>query len=383
MLLYLIPLSPCIMVLYYLLTSKELFDTGLALGACLAVVALAAMLITYANRQSTCKDADGGDSRHLFDNVSLDDIIDKIRLKLTEANETVQILNFLRKRIHKNKKVAVDLAAKNDRIVYFILKVMEELNGEDERVLAGIDVINELLHVQDAKDIILSTTSKSMDTIKYDIIDPLVAKIKELVAQNRVRFTRDEYDADLDDISLKLNLETRDEAASSLSGSKKQCFTAYGYKFVMALGLLAMDHPGLQTIIGDRGGIEVTVRFMDEYYQSFPTLAKWSCWSLIHITLQHPPNKRELANRNGIETIINALKHNPEKSDLHSQAYMLLVNVLSNDNKTKMSLAKARQLALTNGLVDVIQSAQRTFVKVDDIQSSTKFILDLLIADWS
>jgi hypothetical protein len=50
-----------------------------------------------------------------------------------------------------------------------------------------------------------------------------------------------------------------------------------------------------------------------------------------------------------------------------------------------MKLSEARQVALVNGVVDVIQAAQRevSFQEIADIQATAKMILEFLISDWS
>ena len=51
----------------------------------------------------------------------------------------------------------------------------------------------------------------------------------------------------------------------------------------------------------------------------------------------------------GIPIVIDSIKDNEANLQLQLQAYHLLVYVLMNDPQAKMSLAQARQIALTHG----------------------------------
>lgn len=97
----------------------------------------------------------------------------------------------------------------------------------------------------------------------------------------------------------------------------------------------------------------------------------------------HPANKREFVVKGGIPIVISALKLHNDKVPVNQQGFVLLFYVLSNDPQTKMSMTGTRQMALANGIVDVVQKAQRNFKAIPDIQGTTQSILDVLISDWS
>lgn len=116
---------------------------------------------------------------------------------------------------------------------------------------------------------------------------------------------------------------------------------------------------------------------MDLYFHANFTL------SLQQLIEAHPPNKREFVTHAGIPLVISSFKRHADKVEVHQQGFVLLVYVLMNDPKTKMSLTGARQMALTHGIVEVIHKAQRRFVDAPDIQATSAKILDILISDWS
>jgi len=96
----------------------------------------------------------------------------------------------------------------------------------------------------------------------------------------------------------------------------------------------------------------------------------------------HPPNKREFVVQGGILVVILALKNHSDKIEVCQQGLVLLFYILNNDPKAKMSLTSARQMALTHGIVEVVQSAQRKF-KSAEVQATASGILEILISDWT
>jgi hypothetical protein len=99
----------------------------------------------------------------------------------------------------------------------------------------------------------------------------------------------------------------------------------------------------------------------------------------------NPPNKRSLVVAQGLPTVINTLKQHPTNLELHQQALIVLHLLLAPDSQTKLKLADVRQAALSCGIVDVLQLAQRSFKSEPNqtIVGTCASILDILIADWS
>ena len=199
--------------------------------------------------------------------------------------------------------------------------------------------------------------------------------------------------------------------------SRVNAFDTYGYKFLMSIGLLAMDCESLKNRIGDKGGIALVLKCLKGTIHQ-PQFCKWCCWTLIvswrfyaysvfiswivfssyhsaltvtachspahskNLVEMHPPNKREFVVQGGILIVILALRDHSEKIEVCQQGLVLLFYILSNDPKTKMSLTGARQMALTHGVVEVVQSAQRKF-KSPEVQATATGILEILISDWA
>lgn len=85
----------------------------------------------------------------------------------------------------------------------------------------------------------------------------------------------------------------------------------------------------------------------------------------------------------GIPAAIGSLKLYPDDLGLNRQGLALLMLLLSEDPKAKVNLHNARQIALTNGIVDVVHQLQRRFPDEEDVAKTTSHILDLLIIGWS
>lgn len=373
----------------------------------------------------------------LHSTETIDDFIDKLKLYKIEAKDTLVVLLVLNERVKKSKAAKIDAASKgvllhalgciagtlhrselfaqvaeaaaatlsssskfaNDVVNEDASK--ETLHKEgvaskqdiitDARISAALDLIIDILHVPEAKMAAFSDANN-----RKDIVDLLVTSMQDFIDAGRRRNNESaanlnakekiSSDAEEDEETFQGPLGVSVEEEEARRGAQlinNPTFLKICKKFVMAAGMLAQDTDTAQSLIGDRGGLDVLLACVKDSCYVSPDITKWCCWSLIHLCFEHPPNKREFVLKNGIPRVIDALKVLPDQLDLHQQAFMLLFVILAHDPHSKVNLASARQAALTNGLFDVIQASQKKFKTAEDIQLSTKSILDLLIADWS
>lgn len=166
-------------------------------------------------------------------------------------------------------------------------------------------------------------------------------------------------------------------SSSSSSPFSPLSFAASGYKYVMLLGFLSMDcdvSQSAQTVVGDRGGVQVVLDYLSYFYAKRVEYVKWCSWSLIHITYASPPNKLEFVQYGGIMTEIRCLRHYTEAAKraqkegqpttgvaladaaAYYQVLGLLCSVLAHDGQAKLNLAHVRQLVLSEGIVDLTDS---------------------------
>jgi hypothetical protein len=98
-----------------------------------------------------------------------------------------------------------------------------------------------------------------------------------------------------------------------------------------------------------------------------------------NICFNHPPNKCEFVHKGGLTAVIEILKKNrPKDNMVQKQGLSLLAYILRDDVQSMFHIGDARRGAIANGLVGVIQEAQSLFKGDADIQTSCKFIMELL-----
>ncbi|CAE7428254.1 unnamed protein product, partial [Symbiodinium microadriaticum] len=112
-------------------------------------------------------------------------------------------------------------------------------------------------------------------------------------------------------------------------------------------------------------------------------VGKWGCWALVHLTFNHPPNKKEVVQRGSIPLVVNVLNTFSSDESVTHQGLALMLNLLSPDPQAKMSLSDARQMALTHGIVDTLQTAEKRFHGSDSMQQLCKTIQENLMLEWS
>lgn len=62
----------------------------------------------------------------------------------------------------------------------------------------------------------------------------------------------------------------------------------------------------------------------------------------------------------------------------------MLYNLLAEDTRTKVNISSVRQMALTAGIIDVIQTIEKKYGKVNPgIHGLCQAILNSLISEWS
>jgi hypothetical protein len=103
-----------------------------------------------------------------------------------------------------------------------------------------------------------------------------------------------------------------------------------------------------------------------------------------HLSFNHPPNKCEVIQRGGIPLTINVLTHFSSSRDIVQQALAVLFNLLTEDNRTKVNMSSVRQMALTAGIIDIIQAIEKKHGRENQgIKGLCQGILNSLITEWS
>jgi len=299
------------------------------------------------------------------------DIIDSLKISLKHTEDSSKLLHRIRLRLQKDQLACVE--ASKLGLLKYVLICLEDVLPNDIRMSNGIDIINQILHNDEAK----VEACKDYQDMK-EIVDKLIIITKEfmnktipkkVVEVSSLFNDNEDKQSNYDDNNNNLNCD-------------KSIFEKIGYKLIIALGLITIDSTVAQTCVGDKGGVSLILSCLKDFRNDSVDVLKWCYWALFHITLQNPPNKRELVFKDGITLILKGLKAFPKVTDINQQGIALLCSVLTDDPHSKMNLYDARQIALQNDIVDVLQEAQKTFKNVDDIQATSTFTLNTLISNW-
>jgi len=323
------------------------------------------------------------------ENQSMSDLVTKFRLETNNIQQSHLLLLNIRKTLTTKGPAAVEAVKLG--LIKFALLFAQEKSTMDKRIPAALDVITVLLSRPEACKLICDD-----DASLKDAIDMLLQSVKEHM----------KTDAELDAVIAaesgaqgdKANASTESVSGSGSNASSidfdfsdhsehavpipNKYFLKFGHKFIMALGMLGADHVVAQTRLGDRGAVALLVRCL-QACKSSGQMAKWCLWSLIHITFNHPPNKREFFIQGGLAHTMAALKQHPQQLDLHQQGLALIATIIATDSNTKMNLSKARETCLANGVFEMLQSAKKEFPDQKEVQAMIKQIFDALMADWS
>lgn len=80
---------------------------------------------------------------------STERIIQSLKKSIHLSQESLRLLSILRKKVHSNKEFAIEAAMQE--LPRICLQYISELALGDERVATAVDIINEVLHVPEAK----------------------------------------------------------------------------------------------------------------------------------------------------------------------------------------------------------------------------------------
>ena len=334
-------------------------------------------------RKSMClRSGDGDLVESELDNSdeSVRDLVDKFRIEAAELRDSTKLLRHLHTKLRGDGPAAhgAAIVAFERGLLNSLFSFMQHLSSDDKhRMAVSANIVNELL----SKNAVRLKIFDNNDHSCKNIIDHVISTVKCKA------FPQSPQKATTETTQVVCNVSKADDNHESLLPPSRDVpndiFPSYGYKLVMAVGLLCADSREAQTKTGDRGAIKVVVDILRTYGYMSADVVKWCCWSLIHLTFDHPPNKRELYQIGGIVHVIDSLQHFPKSVPVFEQALGLIINVLVYDSHTKMNQSQVRQAALANNIFNVLQNAQKEFKINESIQGMINQIFQILITDWS
>ena len=87
--------------------------------------------------------------------------------------------------------------------------------------------------------------------------------------------------------------------------------------------------PGLQALLGERGGIATVLKTM-RAHRAFAEVQAMSCWALVNVMLI-PAQKQLLISRGGVEAVLESMKAHPCVFEVQYRALFALINLLVPD----------------------------------------------------
>lgn len=311
---------------------------------------------------------------------SVTELVHKFRLEFLEAQDSLRMLTQLYRRIRGTEKGAAKAAkeAYDLGLLNYALVFIQKLTVDDKRIIVSADIVNEMLSKKDIRSDICAS-----DHHLKEVMDSLILTLKDLITPPRSATSADD------------KIETGNDASNALSDEHEypllprpktipnKQFPDYGYKLIMAVGLLCMDSQVAQTMLGDRGAIETLVSALQIYGRLSAEVLTWCCWTMINITYDHPPNKRDFYQRGGLVLVIDGLKHHAKSPQVYEQGLGMIINILIPDGHTKMNQAQARQSALACNIFEVLESSQKEFKGNESLQAMSNQIMQILVSDFA
>ena len=329
--------------------------------------------------------ASGGNK---FENENLNNLVTIFQTDAKDVNESYLLLGTLKKKLRANEMAVLEAA--NLGLVRTSANFVKNACTDDKRIPPSLDIINTILtnpkacallqvdenSVKELVDsLVMSITTHMRPEIEIELVGGATAQVEAAadgsIDANQPTMTGDD-DEDVDfDFSDKVTTK-----------QINRYFYKYGHKLFMALGLLVTDNIKLQTLLGDRGAINVLVACLMNGASS-PQIVKWIAWSMINIVYEHPPNKRDFFVKGGLNHLVAALAKQVDVQDAFQQCIALLLTMVAHDKHTKMNQSLARQTCLGAGIFEYCQKGKKNFPENGELHNMIDQLLKMLISDWS
>ncbi len=416
---------PFVALFVYLYTKENLSETAIILAICVIIPSVFLYLL-YPKQNIKKLTAENVEHEAFisYEKKSVDEIFDVLRMSITDAQEQLSILYYLRKKVHGDSNAAVELIHLG--AFQQTVQILQNSAILDTKFLAAIDLLNEILHIQKAREELIIN-----EYIMKECVDSVMEIFSDVINQTNTLYAVDTFSVQNSTEFTTINNADIEE--------RKNKFNQSGYKILMTIGLLYSDNNHkLQSRIADKNGIQniINYSFQNRLYLATNTDTKnttttaintannmlmikynqWGMWSLFNILINHPANKSEFYHLGGIRNVIDILRrvgddnikennknnsaspknlkdtkaafnNNKNKNiELYRQGLAVLLIMLTNDTYAKYSLTQARQMAMANNIVDVIQNIQnecKNNKSCADVVATSKAILNLIIQDWS
>ena len=300
---------------------------------------------------------------------TLNIVVAKANLERKDRQSTMKILDALRRRIQKDPKAAVEVVE-----LGFLQQSLAILSTaadpNDPRIPNTFQVINVILNQSDARHRVTQDARLLKETVEGITI--LVEDITAAVRTEVMAACESEFEG----------ADEREMQREVRKAARKTAFAKHGHKCLVTLGQLASDGEKAQTRLADAGAIRIILDCLKLFGLS-EAFATWGFYALVSITSDHPSNKRDMVEWNGINVCLDTLRGHPDTPAVLRLGISLCWTIFSPDAQTKMNLPAVRQAAMGNGIVDIVQGAKRDFPEDQHLVEACDKMFEILISDFS
>lgn len=326
-----------------------------------------------------------------YDDDSMSDLVNSFQTDAKDVNDSYLLLNTLKKKLRKSQPSLQEAASMG--LVKTAVNFVKDACTDDKRIIPALDVVNTVLSNANACSIVRGNEAEAKEVVEslvmgikrhmrpIDEIDLSGGKVSETEAKTDALLSGDPHATSASEVDDDEDVDF-DFSDKVTKKPLNKYFYAYGSKMLMSLGLLAADDTKLQTIIGDKGAIKVVVNCMLSGVDD-ANVIKWSSWAVINFVYEHPPNKREFFQKDGLDHVIAGAKRHATAPDVFSQCVALLLAMIAYDQHTKMNQSAARQRCLASGVFEVLQEGKKHAPDHQELHNMIDQVLKLLISDWS
>jgi|MDTB01.2.fsa_nt_gb hypothetical protein len=320
-----------------------------------------------------------------YDSESMNDLIAQFQTDAKDVNESCLLLGSLRRKLKQNEMALLEAA--NLGLIMTCANFVKNACTDDKRLAPALDIINMILS---------NTKARAM----FQVDEVAVKELVDTLVMSITTHMRPEGEIELSGGNgITIATEHKDDSAPVMTGDQDEdvefdfsdkatakeinkYFFKYGFKMLMCLGLLTAENSKLQTLVGDRGAINVVVSCLVNGSGN-PQLVKWSAWTMINMVMEHPPNKREFFTKGGLNHLTTAAAKHTNVMDTFQQCVALMLMIVAHDKNTKMNQSSARQVCLGNGIFEICQRGKKNFPEARELHNMIDQLLKILISDWS
>lgn len=326
-----------------------------------------------------------------YDNESMTDLVTSFQMDAQDVNDSYLLLTTLKKKLRKSQIALLEAASMG--LVKTSANFVKGACSDDKRIIPSLDVINTILSNPNACAIVRGSEAE-LKEIADSLVEAITTHMRpeselelssgkkseiEAKTDELLNGNGDDINNNIDDEEEDLDFDFSDKVTKK---PLSKYFCSYGFKIMMALGLLAADEAKVQTVIGDKGAIKALVDCLVRGSED-PQVVKWACWATINLVYEHPPNKREFFLKGGLDHLITGARRHTATTEVFQQSVALLLAMIAYDQHTKMNQSAARQSCLANGIFEVLQEGKKHAPDNQELHNMIDQVLKLLISDWS